>query len=110
MGMPTLADLRIADPDQHCAAHATKYGDGMPDAQKIRFYERVRDFAVQAYHDRGKGPPMKVFVEDGSAGAHITKIIIRRIYDEVEISSPKKAETVSRDACNEMMGSKGLAE
>ena len=52
---------------------------------------------------------MKVFVEDGSAGAHIAKIIIRRIYDEVEISSPKKAETVSRDACNEMMGSKGLA-
>jgi hypothetical protein len=102
--------LRIADPDQHCAAHAAKYGDGMPDARKIRFYERVRDFAVQDYHDCEKGRPMNVFVEDGSAGAHIAKIIIRRIYDEVAISSPKKAETVSRDACNEMMCSKGLAE
>ena len=101
--------MQITDPDQHCAAHAAKYGDGMPDARKIRFYERVRDFAVQDYHDREKGRPMKVFVEDGSVDAHITKIIIRRIYDEVEISSPKKAETVSRDACNEMMGSKGLA-
>ena len=82
----------------------------MPDAQKVRFCERVRDFAVQAYYDREKGRPMKVFVEDGSAGAHITNVVIKHIYDEVRISSPKEAETLGRETCNEMMGSKGSAE
>ncbi len=91
-------------------AHAAKSDDGMPDAQKVRFCERVRDFALQAYYDREKGRPMKVFVEDGSAGAHITNVVIKRIYDEVQISSPKKAETLGRDTCNERMGSKGSSE
>ncbi|MBL8420876.1 MAG: hypothetical protein JNK92_09595 [Dechloromonas sp.] len=91
-------------------AHAATHGDGMPDAQKVRFCERVRDFAVQAYYDREKGRPMKVFVEDGSDGAHITNVVIKRIYDEVRISSQKEAETLGRDTCNKMMGSKGSAE
>ena len=91
-------------------AHAAKYGDGMPDAQKVRFCERVRDFAVQAYYDREKGRPMKVFVEDGSAGAPITNIVIRRIYDEPGISTPKAAEALGRATCNELMGVKGSAE
>ena len=33
-------------------AHAGKIDDSMPDAQKIRFCERVRDFALQAFYDR----------------------------------------------------------
>ena len=70
----------------------------------------MTSIAVQACHDRKKGLPMKVFVEDGRAGAHITNVIVRRIYDEVGISSPKKAEILGREACNKMMGSKGLAE
>ena len=87
-------------------AHAGKIDDSMPDAQKIRFCERVRDFALQAYSDREKGRPMKVFEEDGSDGARITNIVIKRIYEEPQISSPKKAETFGRATCNEMMGNK----
>ena len=91
-------------------AHAGKIDDSMPDAQKIRFCERVRDFALQAYYDREKGRPMKIFVEDGSDGARITNIVIKRIYEEPQISSPKKAETFGRATCNELMGSKNAPE
>jgi len=91
-------------------AHAGKIDDSMPDAQKIRFCERVRDFALQAYYDREKGRPMKVFVEDGSDGARITNHVIKRIYEEPQISSPKKAETFGRATCNEMMGTKVTPE
>ena len=91
-------------------AHAGKVDDNMPDAQKIRFCERVRDFALQAFYDSDKGRPMKVFVEDGSDGARITNIVIKRIYEEPQISSPKKAETFGRATCNELMGTKAVPE
>ena len=91
-------------------AHAGKIDDSMPDAQKIRFCERVRDFALQAFYDRDKGRPMKVFVEDGSDGARITNHVITRIYEEPQISSPKKAEAFGRATCNEMMGTKATPE
>jgi hypothetical protein len=91
-------------------AHAGKVDDSMPDAQKIRFCERVRDHALQAYYDRERGRPMKVFVEDGSDGARITNVIVKRIYEEPQISSPKKAETFGRATCNEMMGTKTVPE
>ena len=90
--------------------HPAPVDDSMPDAQKIRFCERVRDFALQAFYDRDKGRPMKVFVEDGSDGARITNYVIRRIYEEPQISSPKKAETFGRATCNEMMGTKAAPE
>jgi len=91
-------------------ADAGKIDDSMPDAQKIRFCERVRDFALQAFYDREKGRPMKVFIEDGSDGARITNFVIKRIYEEPQISSPKKAETFGRATCNEMVGTKALSE
>ena len=90
--------------------HAGKVDDSMPDAQKIRFCARGRDFALQAYHDREKGRPMKVFVEDGSDGARITNHITKRIYEEPQISSPKKAEAFGRATCNEMMGTKAAPD
>lgn len=80
--------------------------DKMPEAQKIRFCERVRDHALQAFYNRERGQKMKLFDEDGSDGARITNHIIRRIYEEPQISSPKKAESFGRATCNEMMGSK----
>ena len=89
---------------------AAKVDDSMPDAQKIRFCERVRDFALQAYYDRERGRPMKVFVEDGSDGPRITNVVIRRIYEEPQISSPKKAEAFGRGTCNEMMGTRNVPE
>jgi hypothetical protein len=107
----TLAGLGLLVASSVLAhASAAKIDDSMPDAQKIRFCERVRDFALQSYYDREKGRPMKVFVEDGSDGARITNIVIRRIYEEPQISSPKKAETFGRATCNELMGSKTAPE
>lgn len=82
----------------------------MPDSQRIRFCERVRDHALQTFYNRDKGRPMKLFDEDGSDGARITNHIIRRIYAEPQISSPKKAEVFGRATCNEMMGTKLTAE
>ena len=111
MKMPTLAGFGLLVMASTLPqADATTYGDGVPDAQKIRFCERVRDFAVQAFYDREKGRPMKVFVEDGSAGAHITNVVIKRIYEKPQIATPKAAETLGRETCNEMMASKGSAE
>lgn len=90
--------------------HPAPVDDSMPDAQKIRFCERVRDHALQNFYNRDKGRPMKLFVEDGSDGARITNHIIRRIYEEPQISSPKKAEAFGRATCNEMMGTKMAPE
>jgi hypothetical protein len=90
--------------------HAGPVDGGMPDAERIRFCERVRDHALQAFYNRDKGRPMKLFDEDGSDGARITNRIIRRIYEEPQISSPKKAEAFGRATCNEMMGSKPAPE
>ncbi|MDP2881759.1 MAG: hypothetical protein Q8N89_09280 [Azonexus sp.] len=90
--------------------HPGPIDDSMPDAQRIRFCERVRDHALQAFYNRDRGRPMKLFDEDGSDGARITNHIIRRIYDEPQISSPKKAETFGRATCNEIMGTKQPSE
>lgn len=90
--------------------HPGQIDDSMPDAQRIRFCERVRDHALQAFYNRDKGRPMKLFDEDGSDGARITNHIIRRIYEEPQISSPKKAETFGRATCNEMMGTSAASE
>ncbi|KAB2924254.1 MAG: hypothetical protein F9K30_09535 [Dechloromonas sp.] len=90
--------------------HAGNIPDDMPDAQKIRFCERVRDHALQALYNRDRGSPMKLFEEDGSHGPRIVNHIIRRIYDEPQISSPKKAEAFGRATCNEMMGTRYTAE
>ena len=90
--------------------HPEPIDDSMPDAQRIRFCERVRDHALQAFYSRDKGRPMKLFDEDGSDGARITNHIIRRIYEEPQITSPKKAETFGRATCNEMMGTKQPSE
>lgn len=100
-----ISTLLLASSNLWAHAHAGKIEDSMPDAQKIRFCERVRDFALQAFYDRDKGRPMKRFEEDGSPGPRITNLIIERIYNEPQISSPKKAEAFGRASCNEMMGS-----
>jgi hypothetical protein len=90
--------------------HPAPINDSMPDAQKMRFCERVRDHALQAFYNRDRGRPMKLFEEDGSDGPRITNVIIKRIYEEPQISSPKKAEAFGRATCNEMMGTKTPSE
>ena len=54
-GMAVLCLLVMTNAFPH--AHAGKVDDSMPDAQKIRFCERVRDFALQAARDAGGGIP-----------------------------------------------------
>lgn len=78
----------------------------MSDTQKMRFCERVRDHALQAFYNRERGRPMKLFEEDGGDGARITNHVIKRVYEEPQISSPRRAETYGRATCNEMMGTK----
>ncbi|HNE43493.1 MAG TPA: hypothetical protein PKY91_09605, partial [Rhodocyclaceae bacterium] len=41
--------------------HAGAVDDSMPDAERIRFCQRVRDFAMVAFNDRERGRPMKLF-------------------------------------------------
>ena len=80
--------------------------DEMSDTQKMRFCERVRDHALQAFYNRERERPMKLFEEDGGDGARITNYVIKRIYEEPQISSPRRAETFGRATCNEMMGTR----
>lgn len=90
--------------------HVLAADEGMSNVQKMRFCERIRDHALQNYYNRERGQPMKLFVEDGSDGARITNLIIKRIYADRQISSPEKAETFGREKCNEMMGTKVVPE
>lgn len=103
---PILLALLMAPAAWAHGGHAGQIPDDMPDAQKIRFCERVRDHALQALYDRDRGSPMKLYEEDGSHGPRIVNHIIRRIYDEPQISSPKKAEAFGRATCHEMMGAR----
>jgi hypothetical protein len=108
LALTLVALLAVSSAWAH--GHAGPIDDSMPDAQRIRFCERVRDHALQAFYNRDRGRPMKLFDEDGSDGARITNHIIKRIYDEPQISSPKKAEAFGRATCNEMMGTKAAPE
>lgn len=107
---PVLLCLLLLPPAFAHGGRAANIADDMPDAQKIRFCERVRDHALQALYDRDRGSPMKFYEEDGSHGPRIVNHIIRRIYEEPQISSPKKAEAFGRATCNEMMGTRGTGD
>jgi hypothetical protein len=45
-----------------------------------------------------------------SDGARITNIVIKRIYEEPQISTPKRRKRFGRATCNEMMGTTGSPE
>ncbi|MBL8449748.1 MAG: hypothetical protein JNM32_07475 [Dechloromonas sp.] len=107
--MKTLQALILFLVAQSAGAHGHPgaVDDSMPDAERIRFCQRVRDFAMVAFGDRERGRPMKLFAEDGSPGPRVTNAIVRRIYEEPQIDSPKKAEAFSRATCNEMMQGAG---
>lgn len=106
--MPALACLVIA-PALGQGRSAVLAND-MPEVEKIRFCERIRDHALQALYSRDQGRPMKLIVEDGSASTRITNHITRRIYEQPQINSPRQADTFGRATCNEMMGTKTAAE
>lgn len=106
--MPALACLVISP--LWAQGRSAVLGKDMPEVEKVRFCERIRDHALQALYGRDQGRPMRLVAEDGSASAQITNHITRRIYDEPQIDSPRKADVFGRTTCNEMMGSKGAAE
>ncbi|WP_265943211.1 hypothetical protein [Dechloromonas sp. A34] len=97
-----------------CLVIAPAWGQGrsaalandMPEVEKIRFCERVRDQALLALYSRDQGRPMRLIAEDGSAGARISNHITRRIYQEPQINSPSQAHAFGRATCIEMMGVK----
>ena len=108
--LPLLLLTLLATSGALAHGHPAPIDDSMPDAQRMRFCERVRDHALQAFYNRDRGSPMKLFDEDGSDGPRITNIIVKRIYEESQISSPKKAEAFGRATCNELMGTKTPSE
>jgi len=91
-------------------AHAADAGEGMPDAQKVRFCERIRDFAKTAFYEREQGRPIRLFTEDGSDSLRITNIVIKHIYDDPKISSASQAELLGRSTCNQMLGTRNPPE
>lgn len=101
--LTTLLALLCMASAQAEHAHG-KIDDSLPDAERIRFCERMRDQALQAFYDREHGRPMKLFAEDGSRGPRIANQITRRIYAEPQIATRRHAETFGRATCNEMMG------
>lgn len=85
-------------------------GNDMPEVEKVRFCERIRDHALQALYSRDQGRPMRLIAEDGSVGARISNHITRRIYEQPKINSPRQADAFGRATCNEMMGTKTPAD
>ncbi|MGA9394872.1 MAG: hypothetical protein WCA83_01190 [Azonexus sp.] len=86
--------------------HAASAGEGMPEVQKIRFCERIRDFAKTAFYEREQERPIRLFPEDGSDSLRITNTVIKQIYEDPKISSANQAELLGRTTCNQMLGTK----
>jgi hypothetical protein len=91
---------------------ALAHGHGVPDEDypdlaKHRFCQRMTDIALQALYDRDQGRPAKTFPEDGSDSARIGNGLVRKIYEEPGISSPKRAMAVGRGYCLEQLQATG---
>lgn len=83
-------------------AHVPHIDESNPDAWKIKLCGQMSDIAVQALSDRDKNRPMKLYEEDGEP-AKLANAIIRRVYEEPQIGSPKKAMVFGRGQCNEFL-------
>lgn len=83
--------------------HPAAIADNMPDAWKYKLCGQMADVAMRAVHDRDKGLPMKQYPDDGGPGPRIANEIIRKVYQEPAIASPKRAETFGRAYCNEQL-------
>mgnify|MGYP001390809937 CR=1 FL=1 len=97
---PLLALCLWAGP-AHAHGHGGPVDESAPDAWKHKMCERMTDIALQALRDRDRDRPAKHYEEDGGHGPRIANRIIRGIYAEPQISSPKKAATYGRAVCME---------
>lgn len=94
MGMPALAWAH---------GHPANVDPASPDAWQYRLCSEMATVAIQAVHDRDRGRPPKIYPDDGSPAARIAGEIVRRVFDETQISSPKKAEAFGRGYCMESL-------
>lgn len=98
-----LAVLLAAAVDATAHGHAGAVDDSVPDAWKIRLCSEMVGVAIQAVHDRDRGLPLRVYPDDGGPGPAIANAIVRKVYVEPAISSPKRAEAFGRGYCNEQL-------
>lgn len=83
--------------------HPGSVDPASPDAWQYRLCGEMATVAIQALHDRDRGRPMKTYPDDGGPAAAIANAIARRVFEEPQISSPKKAETFGRGYCMERL-------
>jgi len=89
--LPTLALAHghpVALPDDH------------PDAPRLQLCNRAEDVALQAMGDRDKGRASRP-VPETEAHAEFLNELIRQVYAEPQIRSPKFAQGYARGRCNE---------
>ncbi len=83
--------------------HPAAIDEANPEAWKYRLCGEMAGVAIQALKDRERGRPARVYPDDGGPGPAIANAIVRKVYDEPGISSPKRAETFGRAHCNEAL-------
>lgn len=74
-----------------------------PEAWKHRLCAEMTTVAIQALHDRDRGQPQRTYTDDGGPEPRIANAIVDKVYNEPAITSPKRAEAISRGYCNEML-------
>ena len=83
--------------------HPANVDPALPDAWKYRLCGEMATVAIQALHDRDRGKPMRSYPADGTPAATLADAIARHVFEELQISSPKKAETFGRGYCMERL-------
>ena len=102
--MKTAFTLAVLFPALACAhGHPASVDPNDPEAWKYRLCSEMVTVALQALHDRDRGQAPKTRAEDGGPGSRIANAITRRVFEEPQISSPKKAESFGRAYCMEQL-------
>lgn len=83
--------------------HPANVAADSPDAWKYKLCGEMVAVSLQALHDRDKGLSMRRYADDGSPGPVIANAVAQRVFEEPQISSPKKAETFGRAFCMERL-------
>lgn len=83
--------------------HPGNVDPATPGAWKYKLCGQMSDVAMRALNDRDKGRPTKQYDEDGTPGPRIANEIIRKVYAEPGISSPKRADAFGRGYCMEQL-------
>ncbi|MDO8933192.1 MAG: hypothetical protein Q7U97_12420 [Rhodocyclaceae bacterium] len=100
---PALAALLAVPLLAFAHGHPASVDANDPEAWKYKLCGEMATVALQALHDRDKDRAPKTWTEDGGAGPRIANAITRRVFEEPQISSPKKAESFGRAYCMEQL-------